>query len=274
VNSYGYNYEELLGMTVKDLRAPEFLETADTQMAEADAHGSLFETVHRRKDGSTFPVEVSSQGATINGTRTLISVIRDITERKRADDVLRESRQHNEFLANILELSSQPFAVRYPDGLLGLFNEAFEQLTGYTGNELKAIDKAEILTPPEWREIDREKLKELRRTGRPVTYEKEYIRKDNSRVPVQMFAHFVTNPDGMEYYYAFITDITERKQAEKLIQQHLEELRSANEDMALFNDAAVGRELRMIELKREINKLCAKAGLPQRYEVDINEDQP
>ena len=59
-------------------------------MAKADTEGILFETVHQRKDGRTFPVEVSSQGATIGGTRTLISVIRDITERKRLEEKRRE----------------------------------------------------------------------------------------------------------------------------------------------------------------------------------------
>ena len=68
-------------MRIHDLRAPETLGLTADQMAKADAHGLLFETVHRRSDGSTFPVEVSSRGETIDGTRTLISVVRDITER-------------------------------------------------------------------------------------------------------------------------------------------------------------------------------------------------
>jgi len=91
INIYGYDHKELLELSIDQLRAPGTVELTAAQMAEADMHGILFETVHRRKDGSTFPVEVSSQGATIGGTRTLLSVIRDITERKRAEDALRES---------------------------------------------------------------------------------------------------------------------------------------------------------------------------------------
>ncbi|MGD0661053.1 MAG: PAS domain S-box protein [Syntrophorhabdales bacterium] len=70
------------------------------QMAQADSGGILFETIHRRKDGSTFPVEVSSQGATIDGTRMLISVIRDITERKRIEEALQESQERFRVLAD------------------------------------------------------------------------------------------------------------------------------------------------------------------------------
>ncbi len=85
VQTYGYSREELLTRTIRDLRARNTLGLTGEQMAQADAGGILFETIHRRKDGTTFPVEVSSQGAMIGGTRTLISIIRDITERKNAE---------------------------------------------------------------------------------------------------------------------------------------------------------------------------------------------
>jgi PAS domain S-box-containing protein len=88
LNAYGYSRDELLRLTVYNLRSVATLGLTISQMLQADAKGILFETVHRRKDGSTFPVEVSAQGATISGTRTLISVIRDITERKQTEESL------------------------------------------------------------------------------------------------------------------------------------------------------------------------------------------
>jgi PAS domain S-box-containing protein len=95
--AYGYTRDELLSLSIHDLRGADAHMFTESQMADADISGILFETVHRRKDGSAFPVEVSSQGATIGGTRTLISVIRDITERKRAED---ERRRLADTLAN------------------------------------------------------------------------------------------------------------------------------------------------------------------------------
>jgi PAS domain S-box-containing protein len=82
---YGYSREELLALTIHDLRAPDTQRLTADQLAKADAQGILFETTHRRKDGSTFPVEVSSQGVTVDGTRALISIVRDITERRSAE---------------------------------------------------------------------------------------------------------------------------------------------------------------------------------------------
>ncbi|HEX7503754.1 MAG TPA: PAS domain-containing protein, partial [Syntrophales bacterium] len=83
--TYGYSREDLLAMTIHDLRSADTKSLTADQLAQADTRGILFETVHRRKDGTTFPVEVSSQGATIDGTRTLISIIRDITERRNSE---------------------------------------------------------------------------------------------------------------------------------------------------------------------------------------------
>jgi PAS domain S-box-containing protein len=86
--AYGYDRDEILALTIHDLRAAETHELTKAQLTEADERGILFESRHRRKDGSVFPVEVSSRGATIGETRTLISVIRDISERKKHEDDL------------------------------------------------------------------------------------------------------------------------------------------------------------------------------------------
>jgi hypothetical protein len=59
-------------------------------------------------------------------------------------------------------------------------------------------------------------------------------------------------------------DITELKEAE-------DALRAGNEELTRLNDAMVGRELRMIELKREVNALCARAGEPARYPRDFGQ---
>ena len=73
---------------------------------------------------------------------------------------------------------------------------------------------------------------------------------------------------GMNY------DITERKQAEEKLRRNYVELRAMSEELVSFNNVAVGRELCMIELKKEINALCAVAGEPPRYALEFEEGPP
>jgi two-component system, chemotaxis family, CheB/CheR fusion protein len=135
----------------------------------------------------------------------------DVTELKRSE-------QRNRYLADLLERSDQPFGVGYPEGAFGFVNAAFERLTGYSRDELKAMDWVRTLTPPEWQKTEQAKLEEIHRTGQPARYEKEYVRKDGTRVPIELLVHLVTDGLGKPlHYYSFLTDLTERKKAEQAL---------------------------------------------------------
>src|SRR6185312_9066879 len=69
--AYRCTRDQLIAMSIFDLR-PEGSDRVERQMQVADEDGTLFETVHKRCDGTTFPVEVSSRGETIGGDRVLL----------------------------------------------------------------------------------------------------------------------------------------------------------------------------------------------------------
>jgi PAS domain S-box-containing protein len=93
--TYGYSRAEFQALSIADLRTARTQDDIAAQMAEAYERGLLLETEHRRKDGTTIPVEVSSIGVDIGGRRILLSIIRDITQRKRAEEELeKSSRSH------------------------------------------------------------------------------------------------------------------------------------------------------------------------------------
>jgi len=139
--------------------------------------------------------------------------------RTRAEKALAGSEERAAFLAEVLELSSQPFGVGYPDGRFGIINPAFCDLLGYTEDELEGQTWSG-LTAPEYHERERRALDELVRTGIPFRYEKEYIRKDGSRVPVEIFVHRVVDSGGnLQYFYAFVTDISGRLRAEEAVRR-------------------------------------------------------
>ncbi len=96
VKAYGYTREELLSSEIFNIR--EHNEDTTRQMLEADQTGIVFETIHKRKDGSSFPVDVSSQGIKIGDESILVSIIRDITERKQTEIALRASEEKHKTL--------------------------------------------------------------------------------------------------------------------------------------------------------------------------------
>jgi diguanylate cyclase (GGDEF)-like protein/PAS domain S-box-containing protein len=113
VHKYGYTYLELLNMNIEDLRHPLMRQYFKAQMEISASKGIVFEGAHVRKDGTTFPVEVSSRSIEVNGELLRIHIIRDITERKAAEEKIK-------YLANY-------------DALTGIPNR------GYLMNEFKNI---------------------------------------------------------------------------------------------------------------------------------------
>jgi PAS domain S-box-containing protein len=164
-----------------------------------------------RKEEKTYErvVRVSTSVLRMSGEKRVLVCMEDITEQK-------ETERENCFLADAIRFSSQAFAVGYPDGRIGLVNPAFCDLVGYTEEELRQIDWNRVLTSEAWREQDARYLAELTVTGKPVHYEKAYIHKDGHCIPIEMLVHIKTDESGKTlYYYAFIRDLTERRQADE-----------------------------------------------------------
>jgi PAS domain S-box-containing protein len=85
VAAYGDDRAALLTKNIRDLCAPLEAPRFAAQLSHVDTQGTLFTTIHRRRDGSTFPAEVSLIGADSGGQPLLLSIIRDITEREQAE---------------------------------------------------------------------------------------------------------------------------------------------------------------------------------------------
>ena len=212
VKAYGYTQQELLTLSIHDLRAPETRRLTPDQMAEADARGILFETVHRRKDGGTFPVEVSSRGATISEDRLLISIIRDITERKRVEETLRKER---DFSAAVLDTAGALVVVLDKEGRIMRFNRACEAITGYSSSEVMGRVFWEFLVPPEEQPGVLQTWEALRSGDFPNKYENRWVAKDGSMRLIAWTNTAIVRPVGeIEHIIGTGLDITERKHRE------------------------------------------------------------
>jgi len=149
-----------------------------------------------------------------NGDILWTGLLNDIGARKQSEMALRESQAQFALLASLLERSSQPFSQGFPDGRLGFVNQAYLDLTGYSPQEISSLNWQK-LTAPEWREKEQALIAQLHATGQPVRYEKEYVRKDGRRVPIEILVHLARDEEGNPlYYYSFFTDLTARKTLE------------------------------------------------------------
>ncbi len=91
-------------------------------------------------------------------------------------------------------------------------------------------------------------------------------RKDGTTLAVEVSARRIAR-QGQSAMMRLCRDVTERQRAEAAMRQQAEELRVRNDRLNRFNQVAVGRELRMIELKREVNELCGKLGETPRHRI-------
>ena len=241
LKAYGYSREELLAMTIYDLRTSKTKGLIPDQMAKADGQGLLFESMHRRKDGRTFPVEVSSQGATIGDMRTLISVIRDITRRKVAEKAVRES---EELFRTTFDKSPIGTAMVGMDRKITRVNEEFCSMLGYPEEEIIGLTLHDV-THPEDIETDLENL-QMMVSGKidHFTMEKRYLCKDGRIVWGHLTAGVVRDSaDRPLYYIGMIEDITEKKRMGMELQERTVELERVNKELESFS-YSVSHDLR------------------------------
>jgi PAS domain S-box-containing protein len=122
VVTYGYVRDELLKMHLADLHPPEARPVLGKYLREIAQNGSqVFEIMQRHKSGTTFPAEISCRIMDMEGRIFFYNIIRNISERKRSEDALRESEKHLRYLSSQLltsqETERKRIAVELHDGL-------------------------------------------------------------------------------------------------------------------------------------------------------------
>lgn len=255
----GYSEEELLNMNFKEILDPEYLRKYDLYLKVIKNRGKAKGTMAiytksgerrywefnntLRTEGVPFPI--------IRGTA------KDITESKRAEEALLDSEEN---FRTIFEANSAAMAIIDPDTTITMVNDAYCQMGGYSREEVIGMSWT-LQIPPE----DLERLKEYNRLrilnpdDAPRKYEFSFYHKSgeikNTLMSVSTFKK------NNKIITSFI-DITERKKAE-------EELRNKMEELERFHKLTVGREMRMIELKKEVNELSEKLGIDSPHKLDF-----
>ena len=212
---FGYTKEEALALNMAAVTAPEHLKIAKRHLAQKIA-GSTEQTIYEmdciRKDGTRVTLEVNSSVIRKNGEAIAIQgVARDITERKRAEEI---SRKNEERYRELFENANDLIYTHDLQGRFTSLNRAGEVITGYSREETMTMSIADVVAP-EFLESAKTMTAKKMIDERPTTYELEIIAKDGRRVPLEMSTRLIVNnglPVGVQ---GIGRDISERKHAQE-----------------------------------------------------------
>jgi len=221
-DSLGYACEELLEMRVQDVEAGASAEELARAWGRlAPGRPVTLEGLHRRKDGSVFPVEVRVGLLEAEGRPLVLAIARDVTERKEAEELLLESERR---FRQLFEQSVEALLLHDEHGNIVDCNAEACRSLGYSREELLGLNLSDFvvdLIPPEERELrDDTPWQRALRGGPPNNavsfHENLHRRKDGSTFPVEVGIGSIEY-GGRRLILASCRDITERKRLEEAL---------------------------------------------------------
>ncbi len=221
----GYSRDELQRMAATDIDAGlSAVQLADIEKMSKEAGGTQFETRHRRRDGTTFPVEIHSSGFDFHGQSIGVALAHDISERKATEEALRVSEER---MRLFFERQLVGMAITSPEKGWLRVNRKMCDMLGYTAEELMQKTWAELTHPDDLAPDVAQFELMLKGAIDSYTVEKRYIRKDGGIVHAALSIGCVRRADGsMDYVLALVEDITGRKHMEDELRQREMEART------------------------------------------------
>lgn len=209
VEAYGYSKEELLTKYIEQLRAEETMHLVREQMEKAAYEGYSFETVHKRKDGSTFVVDVSSIGIDISGEKIFCSILRDITEKKISEEKLKAEEERYK---SLFENANDIVYTRTIYGRMTSCNKACERILGYSKSQLMKMTIYQLVHP-DYHETINMPVYAVRHNN-VINLEVKFITARNEELIFEL-SQSVLFKNGYPYEVQVIArDVTSRKEAE------------------------------------------------------------
>jgi PAS domain S-box-containing protein len=213
LETYQFNRKEFIGLNIEEIQSPVAKGETGRKLREIKSEGnSTFETIHKRKNGTEFPLEISSRLVDIEGTAYYQIIGRDITDRKNAELSLKESEQR---FRKIFEESPFPMVITGKDTVFLRANASFCDMTGFNEPELKQYTLGELTHPEDGGDDPVEMMRLLAGDIPLYQREKRYIKKDGTVILGATTVSILRNNTGeVQYFIGMIEDITEKKKAE------------------------------------------------------------
>lgn len=228
---YGYSKEEFLNLTVEDISA----EIPQTRARVQQVKNGQLNNNHvplrffRRKDGSIFPGEIAAGKFILRGRQKIFGSVRDITERLRSEQQLRES---EEFNSSLLDSAPNPILVVNADTSIKYVNPAFETLTSFSAAELTGMKAPYPWWMPEAEDVTREQFAQALREGLS-RLEKCFQTKNGDPFWVEITSSLIRRNRETKYYLSTWTDVTARKHSDQKLKASEERYRRLVDNIAI-----------------------------------------
>ncbi len=225
---FGFSKKEVMKLKIPELHPPYEMEKSKKAFKKISKHGHVnFEIDFKKKNGEVFPAEVSSSLFEIGGKKVIQGIVRDITERKKAEEALRES---EEKFRNLAEQSPNMIFINQR-GKVVYANQKSEEVIGYTKEEYYSPDFDFLtLIAPESIELVKKSFGRHKKDEEVPSYEYTLITREGKRIEAINTTKLISY-GGEPAILGIVTDITERKHAEEEIKELKEFSESIVESM-------------------------------------------
>ena len=221
---FGYDASEVIGQNVRMLMPPPYRDEHDGYLDNYHRTGTRKiigigrEVAGQRKDGSVFPMDLSVGEAHEEDRSVFVGIIRDLTERKRTEQEVRDSAAR---LNALIETAVDGVILIDVDGRIQMFNPACERLFGYRADEVLGRN-VKMLMPPPYRDEHDGYLDNYHRTGTRkiigIGREVKGQRRDGSVFPMNLSVGDAQQ-GGAPLFVGIIHDLTEQKHAQKALRE-------------------------------------------------------
>ncbi|UCE41735.1 MAG: PAS domain S-box protein [Candidatus Aminicenantes bacterium] len=217
---FGYKKTDMLSLKIPDLHPRNELEVSQNAFQSIAKKGFVnFESQFKKKSGEVFYAEVSSSLFEAEGEKLIQGVVRDITERKLADEALRKSEMRYRAL---FEFANDAVFIMSPGGEQLLVNNKAADMLGYTIKELSGKHFKDIIASYEYKDA-KNKLQGLLKGKSYDSYERIAMRKDGTEFPVEVKATLIRNLEREPLFIqSVVQDISERKKTEETLKESRE----------------------------------------------------
>ncbi len=276
IEHFGYSKEKFLSMTIEDLRLPEDRAAVRSYNFEDRARPPALSEAGiwrlQKQGGAVIQADITWQRILFSGKQGVLVLAVDVTERQRVENALRESETR---FRSIMDAASDAMIVADTHGTIVYVNRSTESMFGYATGELRGKNLS-VLMPERYREAHFQGMRRVHASGEAQLVgrlvELQGLRKDGGEFPIELSLAVWEGSGGM-FCSGIVRDITARKQSEhalrdahdeleRRVTERTRELASANQELhekvhelELFHDVVVGRELKMIELEKELTRL-------------------